>query len=85
LRRRDRLSNFGVTEYVVAIDDEPVGVLWHRLHAGCYRLVEPDEDGIMRSHALPNLWLPRKGLQDRDWWAVLGYIERGVSRRGNFA
>ncbi len=38
-----------------------------------------------RSHALPNLWLPLKAVQDRDWWAVLGCIERGVSRRANFA
>jgi len=56
-----------------------------RLDAGCYRLVEPDEDGIIRSHALPNLWVPLKALQDRDWWTVLGCIERGVSRRANFA
>jgi hypothetical protein len=24
-------------------------------------------------------------VRDRDWWAVLGCIERGVSRRANFA
>lgn len=85
LRRRDRFCHFGVQEYLVAVNDEPVGVLWHRLDAGCYRLVEPDEDGIIRSHALPNLWVPLKALQDRDWWTVLGCIERGVSRRANFA
>jgi hypothetical protein len=85
LRRRDRFCKFGVHEYLVAFDAEPVGLLWHRLDAGCYRLVEPDEDGIIRSHALPNLWLPLKAVQDRDWWAVLGCIERGVSRRANFA
>jgi hypothetical protein len=48
-------------------------------------LVEPDESGIIYSHALPNFWVPLKSLQDRDWWAVLGSIERGVSRRANFA
>jgi hypothetical protein len=85
LRRRDRFCHFGVQEYLVAINNEPVDVLWHRLNAGCYRLVEPDEDGIIRSHALPNLWVPLKALQDRDWWTVLGCIERGVSRRANFA
>ncbi len=85
LRRRDRFCESGVHEYLVAFDDEPVELLWHRLDANCYRLVEPDEDGIIRSHALPNLWLPLKSVQDRDWWAVLGCIERGVSRRANFA
>ena len=85
LRRRDRFCKSGVHEYLVAFDDEPVELLWHRLDANCYRLVEPDEDGIIRSHALPNLWLPLKSVQDRDWWTVLGCIERGVSRRANFA
>jgi hypothetical protein len=84
LRRRDRSCKFGVHEYLVAINDEPVGLLWHRLEAGGYQLVEPDEDGVIRSHALPNFWVPLKAMQDRDWWAVLGCIERGVSRRANF-
>jgi hypothetical protein len=82
LRRREQFCKYGVHEYLVAADDE---LLWHRLDGGCYRLVEPDEDGIVRSHALPNFWVPLKSLQDRDWWAVLGSIERGVSRRANFA
>ena len=85
LRRRELFRKFGVHEYLVALNDEPVEVLWHRLDAGSYRLVEPDEDGIIRSQALPNLWMPLKALQHRDWWAVLGCIERGVSRRANFA
>jgi Putative restriction endonuclease len=85
LRRRDRFCKSGVHEYLVAVNDEPVGVIWHRLDAGCYRLVEPDENGIIYSHALPNFWVPLKALQERDWWAVLGCIERGVSRRANFA
>ncbi len=85
LRRRDRFCKSGVHEYLVVLDDDPATVLWHRLDAGCYRLVEPDENGIIYSHALPNFWVPLKALQERDWWAVLGCIERGVSRRANFA
>ena len=85
LRRRERFCKFGVHEYLVAFDDQPPGLLWHRLDAGCYGLIEPDEDGIIKSHALPNLWLPQKALQHRDWWAVLGCIERGASRRANLA
>ncbi len=84
LRRRERFRQAGVTEYLVAVDDNPVGVLWHRLDGETYRLVESDEDGILRSQALPNFWVPLKALQDRDWWAVLGCIERGVSRRADF-
>jgi hypothetical protein len=85
LRRRDRFCKFGVHEYFVAFPDDPGRVLWHRWDAGSYKFVEPDEDGIARSHALPNLWLPWQALQAHDWWAVLGCIERGVSRRANFA
>jgi hypothetical protein len=85
LRRRERFCRAGVHEYLVAFDDNPVQILWHRFDAGRCKLVEPDEDGILRSQALPNFWLPLKALQDRDWWAALGCIERGVSRRANFA
>jgi hypothetical protein len=84
-RRRDRFGKHGVQEYVVALDDNPVQLLWHRLDAGSYRLVEPDDDGVIRSQALPNFWLPWKSIQDRDWWTALGCIERGVSRRANFS
>ena len=85
VRRRERFSQHGVREYVVAIDRAPVTLLWHRLDAGSYRLLEPDDDGIIRSHAVPNLWIPLKALQDRDWWGVIGCIDRGVSRRANFS
>ena len=84
LRRRDLFCKSGVHEYLVAVNDDPVGVLWHRLEGGAYRLVEPDENGIIYSHALPNFWVPLKAMQDRDWWTLLGCIERGVSRRANF-
>jgi len=62
-----------------------VPLLWHRLEAGAYRLVEPDADGILRSHALPNFWMPLEAIQARDWWTILGCIERGVSRRADFS
>lgn len=84
LRRHERFARFGVQEYFVAfVDDSPVQ--WHRLEAGSYSLVEPDADGILRSQAMPNLWIPLAALQERDWWMILAYIERGVSRRANFA
>ena len=85
LRRRERFAKHGVQEYLVAFNDELVTLHWHRLDAGGYRLVEPDADGILRSTALPNFWLPLQAVQDRDWWCVLGCIERGVSRRADFS
>jgi hypothetical protein len=85
LRRRARFSQFGVQEYVVALNDDPVHLHWHRLDGSDFRLVEPDSDGILRSQALPNFWLPWKAVQERDWWTALGCIERGVSRRADFS
>ncbi len=86
LRRRQRFCKHGVQEYAVAFNREPVKLLWHQLDgSGGYRLVEPDDDGIFRSKALPNFWVPLKSVQDRDWWTVLGSIERGVSRRADFS
>jgi hypothetical protein len=85
LRRRERFGRHGVTEYFVALNDEPVTVLWHRLAGGEYQLVEPDSDGVFRSQALPSFWLPQQALADRDWWRALGCIERGVSRRADFS
>ena len=85
LRRRERFARHGVTEYAVALNDESVKLLWHRLDGGGYQIVEPDEDGVIRSRALPNLWIPLQAAQDRDWWTILGCIERGISRRANFS
>ena len=85
LRRRERFFRHRVEEYVVAIDGEPVKLLWHQLDTHGYRLLEPDNDGVIRSSALPNFWMPLKAVQERDWWAVLGCIERGISRRANFS
>ena len=84
LRRRDR-SAISAYRSTWSLSTPSRGRALASIGPGCYRLVEPDEDGIIRSHALPNLWLPLKAVQDRDWWTVLGCIERGVSRRANFA
>jgi hypothetical protein len=84
-RRRERFARHGVHEYLVAIQDEPVTILWHRLENGVFQFVQPDSDGVIRSQALPNLWIPLQAAQDRDWWQILGCIERGVSRRADFS
>ena len=85
LRRRERFERNGVREYLVAFDRAPVTILWHQRKGSGYGLLEADEDGVIRSSALPNFWVPRNAVQDRDWWAVTGCIERGVSRRADFS
>lgn len=85
LRRRERFARHGAREYMAAFLGETIEVQWHRLDAGTFRLIEPDEDGVFRSAALPNFWVPAEALAERDWWRAIGCIERGVSRRADFS
>lgn len=82
-RRRGLFERFGVTEYV-AVEDSQVPVLhWNRLEDGRFQTIESDAPGVIRSKALPGLWIPAEALARRDWWAILAAIERGVSRLGH--
>lgn len=83
LRRRELFFQHRVEEYLVALHrpGAPVKLLWHQWSPDGYRLIEPGKDGILRSSALPEFWIPLKAVEERDWWTVLGCIERGVSRR----
>ena len=85
LRRRERFARHGVHEYLAAFNVQPVTVQWHRLDGTEFQSIEPDDDGVYRSSALPNFWAPAEGLAERDWWRILGCIERGVSRRADFS
>jgi hypothetical protein len=82
-RRRGLFERAGVIEYV-AVEDEHSPVLhWNRLENGRFRTVEPDPAGLIRSQALPGLWIPMQALANRDWWAILASIEYGVTRLGH--
>jgi len=83
-RRRERFARHGVREYLAAFNGELVTVHWHRSEGSEFRLIEPNDDGVYRSAALPNFWAPAAALAQRDWWRILGCIERGVSRRADF-
>jgi hypothetical protein len=82
-RRRGLFERFGVTEYVVVEDTPSPTLHWNREDGGRFQEVEPDADGLIKSKALPGLWIPTRALAARDWWTVLAAIERGVSRRGH--
>jgi hypothetical protein len=82
-RRRDLFERYGVVEYV-AVEDSPEPVLhWNRADGGRFQEITEDAAGMIRSKALPGLWIPTAALAQRDWWAILAAIERGVSRRGH--
>jgi hypothetical protein len=83
-RRRALFERFGVVEYVAAEDSRsPTLLHWNRLEGGRFQKVKEDAAGMIRSKALPGLWIPTEALANRDWWAILAAIERGVSRLGH--
>lgn len=82
-RRRDLFGRFGVTEYVTLEDRDAPVLRWNRNDNGTFRLLEPDQNGLIKSEALPGFWLSTRALADRDWWSLLAVIERGTTRRGH--
>lgn len=82
-RRRELFERFGVQEYVGVEDLKEPGLHWNRLEDGKFREIESDANEMVRSKALPGLWIPRASLARRDWWTICAAIERGCTRRGH--
>ncbi|MEO2012976.1 MAG: hypothetical protein ABGZ53_01260 [Fuerstiella sp.] len=83
-QRRDCFERAQVIEYVALQDTQPVRFLWNRLIDGKFSLIETDDPGMIRSTALPGLWIPVDSLQNRNWWSVMSSIAQGVTRRGHY-
>lgn len=69
------LAQGGVLEYVVWCPD---GIQWFRLEADRYARIEPDDQGIIRSAALPGFWFNVVALTERDYARVFADIARGI-------
>ena len=81
--RRACFERNRVIEYVAVQDTEPVKWIWNRLIDGKFSAIEAADDELIRSTALPGLWIPSYALKHRDWWAIMAAIARGVSRVGH--
>lgn len=81
--RRGCYERARVLEYVALFDTETLSYRWNRLTDGRYTLVEEDDPGMIRSTALPGLWIPTAALQNRNWWLIMGSIAQGVTRLGH--
>ena len=81
--RRACFERHGVFEYVALRDTDPVEWIWNRLIDGKFSAIETADDELIMSAALPGLWVPCRALKHRNWWAIMGTIERGVSRVGH--
>ena len=78
--RRDSFERAKVIEYVALQDAESPRCLWNRLVDGRFTLIEEDDPGMIRSTALPGLWIPTEALKHRNWWSIMGSIAQGVTR-----
>jgi len=74
-RSLEMLASGGVAEYVAVC---PGGLLWFRLEDGFYYRVEPDEEGIIRSSALPGLWFNVAAHQQRQYSRMFADIILGI-------
>jgi hypothetical protein len=81
--RRGCFERAKVLEYVALRDTEPLSYVWNRLIDGRFSSIESDDHGIIRSTALPGLWIPTDALKNRDWWSIMGSITHGVTRLGH--
>ena len=80
--RRECFERSGVIEYVAWPTFSKIPV-WNRLVDGKFRQIRPDEEGLIKSTALPEMWIPVEALKNRDWWVVMATISRGITRRGH--
>lgn len=68
----------GVREYIVwrVLEEE---IDWFVLRAGDYERIEPGDDGIMRSHVFPGLWLDDDALIRGDLATVFSAVQKGCA------
>jgi len=85
--RKASFERFGVTEYVVLIADKHQTCHWNRIGENDgdkkFASVEPDENGIIKSKALPGLWFSTNHAKERQQWTLVDLVERGITRLGH--
>ena len=67
----------GVKEYVVRTM-YPSAVHWFQLQEGVYEIVEPDDDGVIRSRVFPGLHLDVPALLASNMGRVVAAVTRGL-------
>jgi len=81
--RKAIFQKFGVTEYVAVNTSDSPEFHWNRHNGQTFEEAVPDRQGLIKSQALPGLWVPARALAECDWWSILSAIERGVTRLGH--
>ncbi len=67
----------GVREYITVLVEES-RVVWRRLVAGEWLILEPGADGVLRSVVFPGLWLDPAALLGRDLPRVAEVLKQGL-------
>jgi len=73
----------GVREYITILL-KPQRVIWRELSRGRYRDIDPSEDGLLRAHYFPGLWLDPQALWDPKQ-SLRPAIEQGIQTPGHAA
>jgi hypothetical protein len=82
-QRRESFERAGVFEYVAVRLRDVLEWTWNRLIDGKFTDIKTADNELIMSAALPGLWIPTFALTNRNWWAVMAAIARGVSRVGH--
>jgi hypothetical protein len=81
LDRKPVFEKHRVKEYLILRDTEKLTFEWNRLINGKYESIYEDEGGMIKSTALPGLWIPVEALKQRNWWAIMAATDQGMSRK----
>jgi hypothetical protein len=82
--RRTAFEKAGVTEYVAIInDDDGQACHWNRHDGNEFQVIDPDENGVIKSMALPGLWFSTTFAKDQDRWSLVTIVEYGMTRLGH--
>lgn len=81
--RRLAFEKSGVIEYVAVILGDEIRCQWLRHNGKDFDQIAPDQNGVIKSKALPGLWFSTHHLEKRDWWALGDTISRGITRLGH--
>jgi Uma2 family endonuclease len=71
-------EEMGVREYLIALPLTEQ-LIWNELVNGKYQPVQPDDDGIFRSHIFPGLWLDPAALWRRSLKSMVAVLRQGLA------
>jgi len=77
-QKRHVYARNGVPEYLVYLSYEQ-RIVWYLLGDEGYAELAPDDDGILRSHIFPGLWLDPQALLTGNMAQVLAVLQEGLA------